>query len=171
MHDYPGEKKGPKEKYDPSFCDLILEVASVKGQYQSAMLLEIGRKMYKGKNRPISPTTFNKWCKEYPEFGEAWQLSKIISQAITEQTLMAVGTGDIKGNYKALELLARTKHNNEYKADPAKDGNTTINNHLTIESLSIDDLKYRIARSQESLLKSGVVIDQTPMLEQIIEPE
>lgn len=154
-------KRGPKEKYRPEFCDVILETAAIPGQYRAAMLWEIGKKM--GKNRPISPDTFARWRKQYPEFEQAWQDANIISQAIDERSLMSLARGESKGNVRAFDILFKAKYRDEYRPDTESGGNTTTINNLTIENMSMDELKYRIARSQEVLQKSGQLIELNPI--------
>lgn len=154
-------KRGPKSKYAEWMCDCILEVASQTGQYQSAMMWELGKRS--GGTRPISPDTFARWRKEYPEFEEAWQESQIISQALDEKAVMDFATGKTKGNATAFALIFNAKYRNEYKPTENQ-GNTTINNNLMIENLSVEELQYRIARSNEVLHKSGIIIDQVPFL-------
>lgn len=148
--------RGPKYKYANWMCDCVLEVASVQGQYQSAMLLEIGKRLY-GKVKPISPDTFARWRKENPEFETAWQESQIISQALDEKAVMDFATGKTKGNATAFALVFNAKYKNEYKPAAEGTGNMTINNNLTIENLSSDELKYKIARAQEVLQKCGAL--------------
>lgn len=156
-------KTGPKPKYADWMCDCICEVASVQGQYQSAMLWEIGKRL--GSNRPISPDTFARWRKEHSEFEDAWQMSQIISQANDEKAVMDFATGKTKGNATAFALVFNAKYKNEYKRDPENAGNTTINNNLMIENLSVEELQYRIARSQEVLKKSGQLIELNPIVD------
>jgi len=157
-------KRGPKEKYQSWMCDVLLEVASVQGQYKAAMQLEIGKRLY-GKVKPISPDTFARWRKMYPEFEEAWQSSQIISQAIDEKAAMDFATGKTKGNARIFDILFKTKYHDEYYREDPQAASTTINN-LTIENLSTDELKYRIARSQEVLKQSGQLIEINPSNEE-----
>jgi hypothetical protein len=155
-------KTGPKTKYSDWMCDCICEVASIPGQYQSAMLWELGKRL--GSKRPISPDTFARWRKEYPEFEDAWQQSQIISQANDEKAVMDFATGKTKGNATAFALLFNAKYREEYKPPQDNNGNTTINNNLVFDNLSLEELKYRIARSSEVLRKSGMIINQDPLL-------
>ncbi len=151
-------KRGPKYKYASWMCDCILEVASTQGQYQACMLWEIGKRL--NGHRPISPDTFARWRKENEEFEEAWRESQIISQALDEKAVMDFATGKTKGNATAFALIFNAKYRSEYK--PPESGGTTINNNLTIDALSVEELKYRIARSQEVLQKSGqLTLDHT----------
>lgn len=163
-------KRGPKNNYEPWMCDVIIEVAKTPGNYKAAMLWEIGQRL--GKDRPISPDTFARWMKENPEFKEAWDLSQIISQAIDEKELRDIANGTIKGNVKAYEILFRAKYRNEYSTPYEGQGATTINNNLLIENvenLSIEELKYRMQRVQESLAKTGYVIEHQPEEEQEVD--
>lgn len=149
-------KRGPKHKYGSWMCDFILDVACVPGQYQAAMLWELGKKLSELNGtppRPISPDTFARWRKEYPEFEEAWQESQIISQALIEKDLMSFATGKTRGNATGFALVLNAKFRTEYK--PPESGNTTINNSLTVTELSSEELEYKLARVKESLTRSG----------------
>lgn len=157
-------KPGPATEYAPWMCDLIVKVAQNPGQYQAAMRWEIGKKL--GKKRPISQETFSKYRKEHPEFEEAWLAANTISQAIDEQNAYDFATGKIKGNATAFALLFNAKYRDEYK--PSGEGNVTINNNLAIENLSIEEIQYRLARSEEVLTKSGYLL---PNKNNIIEAE
>lgn len=151
------KKTGPKPKYAEWMCDLIQDVAAIPGQYQAAMRWEIGKKL--GQKGPISTETFARWREDYPEFNEAWHNSETISQSIDEKMAYEVAAGIRKGNATAIALLFNAKYKKEYKPSEAP---TTTNYNLSIENLSVDELKYRIARSEEVLQKSGFLIEAQP---------
>lgn len=150
------EKPGPKCKYAGWMCDCVIEVASTQGQYRSAMLWEIGKRLDPKANRPISPDTFSRWRKDHPEFEEAWQTSQIISQALDEKALSDFATGKIRqGNATAFALLLNNKYREEYRPATESGSINITNNTVNLSDLSKEELSYRINRASETLIKAG----------------
>lgn len=94
-----------------------------------------------------STSTFYRWCDDYPEFAEAYQISKLHSQAFHEKLLRDIAVGNIKNaNFAALAMTLNNKFPDEYKRGTGSGSTTEINigSINSIENMSTDDLEYRI---------------------------
>ena len=132
-----------KGKYDPSMCQTILNVAE-QGGHVPAMMKAIGI---------LSKDTFYRWLREYPEFNEAYEASKVASQAFYEEILLAGAIGKIKNfNFNALAMTMNNKFQDDYKRS-ATGNNTEINvgSINSIEHLDSKELDKKIAKLQEKL--------------------
>jgi len=139
-------KPGPKAKYDSSMCEKLKEVAE-QGGHISAMCLAIGIK---------SEDTFHRWRKQYPEFEEAYQESKLISKAFFEGMALRGMAGLIKGfNFNSLALIMNNKFPEEYKRGANGSG---TNPEITINQLQLssEQINEKIAQKIEKLKSLGV---------------
>lgn len=119
-----------KGKYDPSFCEVVINVARDGGLVNTQMAA-IGIK---------SKDTYYRWQKEYPEFKEACEEAKILSAAFYENINYMNATGQIKSSDKAIERGLKTTDSETY-------GNIDGNSKITIESvktLSDEEIEARI---------------------------
>lgn len=133
---------GRPSKYEDWMPDLLKKVAS-EGGHIPAMCVALGIS---------SEDTFHRWKKEYPEFNEAYNEAKVISQAFYEALLLKGATGQIdKFNASAFALLMNNKFSHEYKLHRQESSNVTINN----VNLSNDQLDYKIAQKLELLRRTG----------------
>ena len=132
-----------KGKYDPSMCQTILNVAE-QGGHVPAMMKAIGI---------LSKDTFYRWLREHPEFNEAYEASKVASQAFYEEVLLAGALGKIKNfNFNALAMTLNNKFCEEYKRNAT--GSTSeinIGSINSIEHLDSKELDKKIAKLQEKL--------------------
>lgn len=149
-----------EQTYGKWMCDCVIEVASTQGNYQAAMLWEIGKRLDPEAGRPISVDTFLRWRREHPELEEAWQAAQIISQALDEKAMSDFATGKTtKGNATTFALLVNNKYRHEYRHYADNSGNTininNTNNTINLNDLSKDELEYRLSRVSEVLAKAG----------------
>lgn len=147
------EKTGPKPKYKPELGDVLLQVAS-EGGHQAQMFIAIGQAL--GQKRPISPDTFAKWRKTYPEFEAAYQDALTYSKAFYENLVLRGGCGLIPG-YKETSIFF-TLHNkfpDEYKRGGNGSGGETPHTTVNIVNMTPDEIKYKIAQKQEYLRQKG----------------
>lgn len=132
-----------KGKYDPSMCQIILNVAE-QGGHVPAMMKAIGI---------LSKDTFYRWLREHPEFNEAYEASKVASQAFYEEILLAGAIGKIKNfNFNALAMTMNNKFGEEYKRNAT--GSTTeinVGSINSIEHLDSKELDKKILKLQEKL--------------------
>lgn len=136
-------KKPRKRKYDPTMCAKIISVAE-EGGHIPAMLKAIGVR---------SKDTFYRWLREYPDFKEAYESSKIASQAFYEEVLLAGALGKIKGyNFNSIAMVMNNKFSDEYKRS-ATGSNTEVNigSINSIEKLGGAELDRKIALLQKKL--------------------
>lgn len=132
------KKSGRPRRYDPSMCDIILEVAD-NGGHVAQMCSAIGVK---------SKDTFYRWLRDYPEFQEAYEESKLKSQAFYENLLLAGACGKIKGfNFNSVAMIMNNKFSEEYKRGATGGSNTEINigSINSIEQMNSKQLDEKIA--------------------------
>jgi len=134
------KKRGPKLKYEPWMCEKILEVAT-QGGHVAQMCAAIGIK---------SQDTFFRWVKEIEDFKEAYEESKVASQAFYENLLLMGGLGKIPGyNFSSIAMVMNNKFPSEYKRS-ATGSNTEINiNTIELNNEQLDEqiesVKARLA--------------------------
>lgn len=131
-----------RTKYYPDMCDTILDIAQ-EGGHVSQMCVKLG----------ISKDTFYRWLDRYDEFSEAYAQSKLISQAVHEEMLLAGAMGRIKNfNFNAMAMLMNNKFPQDYKRS-ATGSNTEINigSINSIEKMDAKDLDAKIEQLQEKL--------------------
>lgn len=132
-----------KTKYDPKMCDKMIAVAE-QGGHIPAILKAIGVR---------SKDTFYRWLRDYKEFNEAYEASKLASQAFYEEVLLAGALGKIKGyNFNSIAMVMNNKFSDEYKRS-ATGSNTEVNigSINSIENLNSEQLDKKIQRLQEKL--------------------
>lgn len=131
-------KKGTR--YEPWMCDEIKEVAK-RGGHVAAMCVAIGIKTKK---------TFYEWVREYPEFEEAYEESKLLSLAAYEDLAFQMATGLVKGDAKTLAIILNNKFKDDYTRS-ASGGGTEINigSINTIEHLDTKALDDKIKKLKE----------------------
>lgn len=144
-------KRGPEPKYQPWMCDKVLEIAQ-EGKHVAEMLIAIGVR---------SKDTFYRWLKEYPEFGEAYEESKLISQAVHERILLQGALGQIPNfNFSAFAMIMNNKFPDEYKRGTGQGNNTEIVINNNTMNLTRDEIDLKIAQKLEQLKLLGVEIDK-----------
>src|SRR3990167_995012 len=125
-------------KYEPWMCETIVKVAR-EGGHVAAMCEAIGIK---------SRDTFYHWVRDIPEFGAAYETSKMTSQAFYENILLAGALGRIKNyNFPSIAMILNNKFGDEYKRS-ATGSSTEINiGSLTnIKTLDIKALEEKASR-------------------------
>ncbi len=133
-------------KFEPWMCEKILEIAS-NGGHQAAMMQAIG----------IKKTQFHTWKKEIPEFKDAIEEAKLISQSVYENILLQGAMGKIPGfNFNSISLLMHNKFPDEYKR--GSNGSTVSNTEITINQLHLSpkEIDYKIAQKLEKLQALGI---------------
>ncbi len=140
MDDKP-KKRGVQTKYKPEFCHIVIEVAQ-EGGHVAQMCQKMGIR---------SRETFYQWTRKHPEFAEAYEESRIHSQAFYENLLLAGTLGQIKNfNFSGLAMIMNAKFSNEYKR-PGSQTDITIGQINNIDKLDIPQLDAKIKRLQEKL--------------------
>lgn len=135
------KKRGPKPKYESWMCDKIIEVAE-QGGHVAQMCKAINIR---------SQDTFFRWVRENEEFRDAYEESKVASQAFYENILLMGGLGKIPGfNFSSIAMVMNNKFPQEYKRS-ATGSNTEINiNTVELDSKQldqkIDEVKARLAQ-------------------------
>lgn len=133
-------------------CDTILEIAE-QGGHVAQMCVAIGIS---------SRDTFYRWIKEYPEFAEAYDASRLYSQAFYENLLLAGACGKVKNfNFSGVAMIMNNKFGDEYKRN-ATGSNTEINigSINSIEQMDSKELDQKIAQLQKKL---GMVTPEEPV--------
>lgn len=139
------KKPGPDSKYLPIMCQQIMEVAQ-EGGHIAAMRAKLGY---------ISKDTFYRWQEEYPEFKEAVEASKLISQVYYEKIGLLGATGQIKDfNATTYALIMNNKFKDEYSRGTGGGSHTEITYNNTLQ-LSSDEVKQQIAQKIEKLRNLG----------------
>jgi hypothetical protein len=131
-------------KYEPYMCQKIIEVAE-QGGHVASMCMAIGVR---------SKDTFYRWLKEYPEFNDAYEASKLVSQAFYENLLLAGAVGKIKNyNFNSLAMVMNNKFPDEYKRSATGSSGTEINigSINSIEQLDSASLDKKIESLQKKL--------------------
>lgn len=141
------QKTGPISKYNPSVCSQVLEAAKT-GAHIPGMMLAIGIR---------SKDTWYRWQDEHPEFKEAVEYAKVISQAVWENIGLQGTTGNIKNfNASSYALIMNNKFSDEYRRS-----GTGSNTDITINQLSLtpEQVQQRITQVTERLKALGQEID------------
>ena len=137
-------KAGPKSKYSPSMCDDILKVAS-EGGHVASMMIKLGI---------ASKETFYRWQNENPEFKEAYNLSKLMSQAYYEKLGLSGILGEIPNfNSSTYALIMNNKFSDEYKRSGSGGSHTEIT--LNTLNMSPEQIDSKIAQKLEKLKSLG----------------
>lgn len=140
-------RRGPESKYNISMCEQIIDVATAGGHI-AEMMVCIGVR---------SKETFYRWQKDYPEFKEAYEYSKIVSQAFHEK-LGRQGAAGLVPNFNATAyaIIMNNKFSDDYKRGTG--GNST---EITINTVNLEpkQLELKIAQKLEQLRSLGVDVD------------
>lgn len=137
--------RGPKRKFESWMSDKIVEIAK-EGGHIAQMCIAIGIR---------SEDTFHRWKKEYPEFLNAYEESKLYSKAFYENLLLKGSAGLIKGfNVTGLLAVMNCKFPDEYKRIGTTNTEITVNNNSL--SLSADQLTSKINQQLEKLQAYGL---------------
>lgn len=139
-------KVGRPSKYQKKYCDLVIEIMR-EGKSLVAVAAEIG----------VSRKILNDWQVRYPDFREACDVGKALSQAWWEKlaTMVAVGahhnTRYAKANYGMIQFLISRRFPDYYAKSPTlemhnhlpeqlddRDDNNVVT--INVESLSTDQL-------------------------------
>lgn len=141
--EYLPKTKTRKTKFEAWMCDKIIEVAQ-QGRHVAGMCIEIGIR---------SRDTFYRWLNRYPEFKEAYEYTKLVSQDVHEQLGFRGMTGQIKNfNFSSYAMIMNNKFPEEYKRT-GNGPNTEINigSINSIERLDQKALDEKIQQLQEKL--------------------
>lgn len=131
-------------KYDPSFCDIVIEVAE-KGGWHAAMYRKLG----------ITKKTFQQYRKDIPEFAIAVEEADLILQESLEKTLLGLAKAECKGNLAAIQFLLQVKFRDEYRLSTDVKSEST---NITINQLNLtpEQRDYKIAQLTEKLRAQGI---------------
>lgn len=114
-----------------------------EGGHVAAMCCAIGIK---------SKDTFYRWVEEYPEFKEAYNEAKLISQAAYENLAFQMATGVVKGDAKTLAIILNNKFKEDYTRSAGGAGTEiNIGSINTIEHLDNNALNDKIKKLTEKL--------------------
>tara|TARA_R110000868_G_scaffold411691_2_gene707566 strand:- start:5810 stop:6286 length:477 start_codon:yes stop_codon:yes gene_type:complete len=134
----PKDKGGRPSKYDPSFCDKIIELA-----YEGAGILEM--MVACGIS---SKTTWYDYRDSHPEFKEASKAAKIISASVDEHAFSKIAREGKKGDAKALQWSLHNKAPEFYQMPNSKGPEITINGGNVILSTSEIDNQIEAVKAQ-----------------------
>lgn len=137
-----------RSKYTPDMCQTITEIAS-NGGHVSEMMIALGIS---------SKETFYRWQQEYPEFKEAYNLSKLVSQAYYERLGLKGALGEIPNfNASTYALIMNNKFSDEYKRSGSGGSHTEIT--VNTLNLSPEQIESKIAQKIEKLKSLGVTLE------------
>ena len=121
-------------KYSAEMCNKLLDVAG-NGGHVAQMCSALGIR---------SRDTFYRWIELYPEFKEAYEESKLLSQAFYEDVLLRGSLGQIKGfNHHSIAMILQNKFPDEYKSDKKSE--------ITVRSDNSVEIDARIEKLQKLL--------------------
>lgn len=149
-------KIGPPVTYRSDLGEILIDVAK-GGGHQDQMFIALGEAL--GKTRPISPDTFARWRKEYPEFEEAYQASRVASKAFYENALLRGAMGLVPGfNATAMAMIMNNKFPEEYKRNST--GHSTEPNQTTVNIVQLSQKEWfeRVQQKQDFLRQHGQLI-------------
>ena len=112
-----GKGTATRYEYDPSMCDRMVELGKV-GKSQKAIWSELG----------ISAGAADRFKRDYPEFADALDLSRVHSQAYYEN-LMLTNLENKNFNSRLVEIALRGQH----RADYGDDRNQKVDVKATVE--------------------------------------
>lgn len=130
---------GQPTKYTPDACIKIIEVAA-NGGHTAAMILAAGAK---------SRTTYYAWQEEYPEFKEAVELAKLVSQAYYEDPAVIRSLPST-----AWAIIVNNKFSHEYNRNI---GTGTSNTNINFNTVNLSETQKldRIKGLLEKLNTAG----------------
>lgn len=142
----PAGRRGPETKYSPDMCTVILDIARTGGHI-AKMLVELG----------VCKDTFYRWQKQFPEFKEAVERAKDISQAFYEELGLRGLTGDIPHfNATVYALVMNNKFGDDYRRGSGSNTEVTINNNNHTVQLTADEITQKISQKLDKLKSLGV---------------
>ena len=100
-----GTGKATRYEYDPKMCERMIELGKV-GKSQKAIWSELG----------ISAGAADRFKRDYPEFADALDLSRVHSQAYYEN-LMLENLENKNFNSRLVEIALRGQHAGDYRDD------------------------------------------------------
>lgn len=137
-------KRGRKTKYTKDVCEKIIEAAG-QGAHIPGMMVAAGI---------ASKETWYNWIERHPEFKEAVERAKVISQAVYEQIGFKGTTGQIKGfNATSWAMIMNNKFGDEYKRNDTGGHTEVTINQL---NLSPDQVEQKIQQKMERLKSLGI---------------
>jgi len=137
-------RPGPESKYSPEACDKIIKIAA-QGGHIPAMCLAAGCR---------SKDTWYRWQDEHPEFKEAVEMAKLVSQAFYESIGLKGMLGEIKDfNSTIFAMVMNNKFREDYSRGTGNNTEVTINNNTL--NLTSEQIKDRIAQTMEKLQSLG----------------
>lgn len=140
------KRLGAPSKYSPELCEKIVE-AAWQGAHIPGMMVAAGIK---------SKDTWYRWEKEYPEFKEAVEQAKLVSQAVYESIGYKGTTGQIKNfNATSWAMIMNNKFKDEYSRN-GTGGHTEIT--LNTVNLSDSEKLHKITQKLEKLKSLGIDI-------------
>lgn len=140
-------KTGPKSKYTPNMCQIIIDIAA-QGGHIAAMRNALGG---------ISKDTWYAWKDKYQEFKDAVDHAEAVSQEFYENIGLNGITGHLKGfNSTAYIHLMSNKFKEDYSR--SGDSKTEINVTNNTVNLTSEQVTQRIAQRLEQLQNLGVDI-------------
>jgi hypothetical protein len=136
-------KKNANCKYELWMDDAMIQVAA-EGGSKADMCLALGLR---------SKSTIDNWCKADPQFKEAYEYAKLVSQAWWEKVGRDGTTGDIdKFNQPAWATNVNNKFSDDFKRTeqpPTTSTTYNIGSITNVESLTLEELDAQIARLEE----------------------
>ena len=148
----PKNKGGRPSKYDPSFCDKIIELA-----YEGAGILQMMVSCGIG-----SKDTWYAYKDKYPDFKEAANAAKIISGSVDEMAFNEIAREGKKGDTKALQWSMYNKAPEFYSMPNGKGTEITITGGNVI--LSTTELDAQLETKMAELRALNYVPDATERL-------
>lgn len=113
----------------------------------------------------VSRMCIYKWKDQYPEFKEAVEISMTHAQAIEEEKLDKLSTGELEGSATAQVFKMKSRFRDDYQE--VKQVNTTVN---AIVHLPDDELNRQIAEKLK-LLSPAEQAKMLPSLNNVIDGE
>lgn len=142
------EPRGPKAKFKQEMCDQVVACAAT-GEHIAGMMMTIGVK---------SKDTWYRWQQEYPEFKEAVEYAKIVSQAYYERLGLMGVRGEVPNfNASTFALLMNNKFSDDYKRGSSGNSGTEIT--LNTINYTPDQINEKIAQKLEKLKSLGVDLE------------
>lgn len=145
----PRPKIGKPSDYTPAACDAVI-LAAAEGKHVAGMILAAGAN---------SRTTYYEWQKKYPEFKEACDYAKIVSQSVWEDIGVKGTVGQIKNFNAASYALVM---NNKFSDDYSRTGTAAGTTNITVNTVNLSD-EQKVMRLQglaQKLTSAGISIDQ-----------
>ena len=144
-------KVGKTTYYEPWMCDKIIEIAS-QGGSRSKMIVALGIRR---------EATINEWCEKYPEFREAYAISKHYHLAYLEDINLENAKGEIKGNATSMALMLNNYHPEIYKRNPDATGGGHTEININTINLSPEQMDTAIKQKIQLLRSFGLEFDPT----------